>query len=41
MTWTRDLFDRLIAAQAEVAGCELLTADRRMLEHLACARCGR
>ena len=31
MSWTRDPFDRLIAAQAAAEGCVLLTADARML----------
>jgi len=31
--WTRDPFDRLIAAQAAVRGVELITKDRRMREH--------
>ena len=30
MTWTRDPFDRIIAAQAVAAGCPLATADRRI-----------
>ncbi len=34
LTWTRDPFDRLIAAHAIVAGATLLTADRTILEHL-------
>lgn len=38
LTWTRDPFDRLIAAQAICSGAELLTADERMLEHLPSAR---
>jgi PIN domain nuclease of toxin-antitoxin system len=32
--WTRDPFDRLIAAHAVVADAPLLTADRTILEHL-------
>jgi PIN domain nuclease of toxin-antitoxin system len=32
--WTRDPFDRLIAAQAIVADAPLVTADRTILEHL-------
>jgi len=32
--WTRDPFDRLIAAHAIVADVPLLTADRTILEHL-------
>jgi PIN domain nuclease of toxin-antitoxin system len=34
LTWTRDPFDRLIAAHAVVAGVPLLTADRTILGHL-------
>lgn len=34
LTWTRDPFDRLIAAHAIVADATLLTADRTLLEHL-------
>jgi predicted nucleic acid-binding protein len=34
LTWTRDPFDRLIAAHAIVAGAPLITADRTILEHL-------
>lgn len=32
--WTRDPFDRLIAAQAIVADVPLVTADRTILENL-------
>jgi PIN domain nuclease of toxin-antitoxin system len=32
-TWTRDPFDRLIVAQARVAGAKLLTKDRRIHTH--------
>lgn len=35
LTWTRDPFDRLIAAHAIVTGAPLLTADRTILENLA------
>ena len=35
--WTRDPFDRLIAAQAIVADAPLVTADRTILEHLPLA----
>ena len=35
--WTRDPFDRLIAGCALAEGVPLLTADRRMLDHLAVA----
>jgi len=34
LTWTRDPFDRLIAAQAVVAGVPLVTADRTILANL-------
>jgi len=34
LSWTRDPFDRMIAAQAIVADVPLLTADRTILEHL-------
>ena len=34
LTWTRDPFDRLLAAHAIVANATLLTADRTLLEHL-------
>lgn len=34
LAWTRDPFDRLIAAHAIVADATLLTADRTILEHL-------
>ncbi len=34
LSWTRDPFDRLIAAHAIVAGAPLLTADRTILQHL-------
>jgi PIN domain nuclease of toxin-antitoxin system len=37
LTWTRDPFDRLIAAQAIVTGAPLITADRTIREHLALA----
>lgn len=37
LTWTRDPFDRLIAAHAIVSGAPLLTADRTILENLALA----
>jgi PIN domain nuclease of toxin-antitoxin system len=37
LTWTRDPFDRLIAAQAIVGDTRLLTADRTILEHLPLA----
>lgn len=34
LAWTRDPFDRLIAAHAIVAGAPLVTADRTILENL-------
>jgi PIN domain nuclease of toxin-antitoxin system len=34
LSWTRDPFDRLIAAQALVAGESLLTVDRTIRAHL-------
>jgi len=34
ISWTRDPFDRLIAAQAVVVNVPLVTADRMLLEHL-------
>lgn len=37
LTWTRDPFDRLIAAQAITADVPLLTADRTILENLPLA----
>lgn len=37
LPWTRDPFDRLISAQAIVAGAPLVTADRTILEHLPLA----
>jgi PIN domain nuclease of toxin-antitoxin system len=37
LSWTRDPFDRLIAAQAIVADAPLVTADRTILEHLPLA----
>lgn len=33
-SFTRDAFDRLIAAQAVAAGADLVTKDRRLREHL-------
>jgi PIN domain nuclease of toxin-antitoxin system len=38
--WARDPFDRMIAAQAIVAGAPLVTADRTILEHLPLATWG-
>lgn len=37
LSWTRDPFDRLIAAHAIVAGAPLLTADATILENLPLA----
>lgn len=37
LSWTRDPFDRLIAAHAVVADAPLATADRSILEHLPLA----
>lgn len=37
LAWTRDPFDRLIAAHAIVADAPLLTADRTILENLPLA----
>ena len=34
MSWTRDPFDRLIAAQATVEAAPLLTADERILDNV-------
>ena len=33
--WTRDPFDRLIAAHARLRGWKLATADELLLDHLA------
>ncbi len=38
LTWTRDPFDRLIAAQAIVTDVPLVTADRSILDNLPLAR---
>jgi PIN domain nuclease of toxin-antitoxin system len=37
LSWTRDPFDRLIAAQAIVADAPLITADKTIREHLPLA----
>jgi PIN domain nuclease of toxin-antitoxin system len=37
LTWTRDPFDRMIAAQAIVADLPLVTADRTILANLPLA----
>ncbi len=40
LSWTRDPFDRLIAAHAIVADTPLVTADETILEHLPLATWG-
>jgi PIN domain nuclease of toxin-antitoxin system len=40
LNWTRDPFDRLIAAQAIVSDAPLITADRTILDHLPLATWG-
>jgi PIN domain nuclease of toxin-antitoxin system len=40
LSWTRDPFDRLIAAHAIVAGAPLLTADESILDNLPIATWG-
>jgi len=40
ISWTRDPFDRLIAAHAIVADVPLITADEMILEHLPLATWG-
>jgi PIN domain nuclease of toxin-antitoxin system len=40
LTWTRDPFDRLIAAHAIVAAAPLVTADRTILQNLSLATWG-
>ena len=35
LSWTRDPFDRLLAAHARVRGWKLATADTLLIEHLA------
>jgi PIN domain nuclease of toxin-antitoxin system len=37
LTWTRDPFDRVIAAHAIVADAPLVTADRTILDNLPLA----
>ncbi len=37
LDWTRDPFDRLIVAEAIVAGARLVTRDERIRAHAACA----
>jgi PIN domain nuclease of toxin-antitoxin system len=36
--WTRDPFDRLLAAHAQLRGWKLATADDRLIERLGAAR---
>lgn len=36
-SWTRDPFDRLITAQAIARNAELLTKDKHVRDHCACA----
>jgi PIN domain nuclease of toxin-antitoxin system len=38
LSFTRDPFDRLIAAHALAAGASLLTVDETLLAHVSCAR---
>mgnify|MGYP001820657411 FL=1 len=38
LTWTRDPFDRLIVADALVAGAALITKDRTIHDHTTIAR---
>lgn len=40
LSWTRDPFDRMIAAQAIVADAPLITADRTLLKNLPLATWG-
>lgn len=40
LTWTRDPFDRMIAAQAILADAPLVTADRTILDNLPLATWG-
>jgi len=40
LTWARDPFDRMIAAQAIVADVPLVTADQTILAHLPLATWG-
>jgi PIN domain nuclease of toxin-antitoxin system len=35
LSWTRDVFDRLIVAQAALDGAELVTTDRLIRKHYA------
>ncbi len=37
LVWTRDPFDRCIAADSLASACVLLTMDRKMQEHMALA----
>lgn len=38
LSFTRDPYDRLIAAHALAAGASLLTVDETLLAHVSCAR---
>lgn len=40
LTWTRDPFDRLIAAHSIVAGAPLITRDATILANVSTARWG-
>ncbi len=40
LSFTRDPYDRLIAAHALCTGATLLTADGNILQHVSCARWG-
>jgi PIN domain nuclease of toxin-antitoxin system len=40
LSFTRDPFDRLIAAHALASRATLLTADETLLRHVSCARWG-
>lgn len=39
LTWTRDPFDRLLVAHAQVRGWRLATADGHLVERLGAAAC--
>jgi PIN domain nuclease of toxin-antitoxin system len=39
MSWTRDPFDRLIVAHAQLRGWRLATADRALLDRLGASSC--
>jgi PIN domain nuclease of toxin-antitoxin system len=40
LPWTRDPFDRMIAAHAIIANAPLITADKTIRENLSLARWG-